>query len=193
MAKRDLSSGLSWDYNLYTPAELEKLSEKEVRAEYTKLRDILQKRYKRMLADPEYKHTPWAQEYKEHGIKKLRDIPARGEINWRLTRMAWDIVEGDSSIQRLEEERKARDQVVNEFTGSEDVKTVSDEERGRFWQWIKGKYTNAYLPPSDITNDQVTELLSGDKGRVSRRIIFGQWRANEARESEYQYVRISNT
>lgn len=194
MAKRNLSSSLSWEYDAYTPARLSKLAEKQVRDEYTKLRDVLQKRYKRMLADPEYKHTKSAIAFKEMGgFKKLRDIKTRHEMEWTLTMFAYEIHEGDSSIQRFEEEKAARKRITEEYyPGGEDNSSaeISDEERGRFWQWIKDKYNNAYLPPSDVVNEEVTNILSGDRGRAGRRVIFGQWRANEAKENEYQYVRV---
>lgn len=195
MAKRDLSSPLSWDYDLYSPAQLEAMTEKELRREYTKLRDALNKRYKRMLADPDYKHSAAALDYKTGGgLKKLRDVKTKHEMAWTVSMFAYDIVEGSSSIERMEAEKAERKKVTDEYLpdGSDDSSAeISDEERGRFWQWIKSKYNNAYLPPSDVTNEEVTNILSGDRGRAGRRIIFGQWRANEYKESEFQYVRTS--
>lgn len=201
MAKRVTKSPLTWGYDFYIPSELQRLPEKEVRREYTKLRDILRKRYERLAARPEYKNMSEVKEYKSSGgIKKLSDIQDREELNARLTWLAWDIEEG-LSISRIEEEKKKRDEIFEQFAGEdvdfgdlteeeqEEVKARFEDEKGKFWQWLKGKYDNAYLPPSDIVDEAIDDIMSNKSSTQSRKIVFGQWRANKRREAEYKIVR----
>lgn len=202
MAKRVTKSPLTWGYDFYIPSELQRLPEKEVRREYTKLRDILRKRYERLAARPEYKNMSEVKEYKNSGgIKKLSDIQDRKELNERLTWLAWDIEEG-LSISRIEEEKKKRDEIFEQFAGEDDrdfgdlteeeqeeVKARYEDEKGKFWQWLKGKYDNAYLPPSDIVDEAIDDIMSNKSSTQSRKIVFGQWRANKRREAEYKIVR----
>ena len=202
MAKRVTKSPLTWGYDFYIPSELQRLPEKEVRREYTKLRDILRKRYERLATRPEYKNMSEVKEYKNSGgIKKLSDIQDREELNARLTWLAWDIEEG-LSISRIEEEKKKRDEIFEQFAGEDDidfgdlteeeqeeVKARFEDEKGKFWQWLKGKYDNAYLPPSDIVDEAIDDIMSNQSSTQSRKIVFGQWRANKRREAEYKIVR----
>ena len=183
---------LSWDYDLYTPAELRKLPMQQVKREYTKLRDAVRKRYERLSHHPKYKNLPVAKAYREGpGLRKLRDIDSDEEVYRQLTWLAWEAEEGDSSIDRLEDEERRAKQVTDAYVGdSEDAADViTDEDRGKFWQWIKSKYSNAYLPPSDITDDLITDIMDRSESEHGRKVIFGQWRANKAREGEYKYVR----
>lgn len=183
---------LSWDYDLYTPAELRKLPMQQVKREYTKLRDAVRKRYERLSHHPKYKNLPVAKAYREGpGLRKLRDIDSDEEVYRQLTWLAWEAEEGDSSIDRLEDEERRAKAVTDAYAGdSEDAADViTDEDRGKFWQWIKSKYDHAYLPPSDITDEMITDIMERKDIDQSRRIVFGQWRSNKERESEYKYVR----
>lgn len=189
---RKPKSLLSWDYDLYTPAELRRMPIQQVKREYTKLRDAVRKRYERLSSHPKYKNTPAAQEYRAMGgLKKLRDIGTREELDRQLTWLAWEAEEGDSSIERLEDEERRAREVTDAYMGSDDVNAgeLSDEDRGKFWQWIKSKYSNAYLPPSDVTDDIITDLMDRSSSEHGRKVIFGQWRSNKRREGEYKYVR----
>ena len=201
MAKRVTKSPLTWGYDFYIPSELQRLPEREVRREYTKLRDILRKRYERMAARPEYKNLPEVKGYKESGgLKKLRDIENRAELNEQLMWLAWDIEEG-TNITRIKEEQRKRDEILDQFADDDtdygdltdeeiaEVKERYDEEKGKFWQWLKGKYDNAYLPPSDIVDEAIDDIMSNKSSTQSRKIVFGQWRANKRREAEYKIVR----
>ena len=190
MARR--KSPLSWEYDLYTPAELHRMSLKTVKREYNKLRDIMHKRYERLIKHPKYKNIPAAEEYKRSGLKKLSDIGSRDELDRQLTWMAWEIEEGDASIERLQDEERKAKAISDAFMGDSeetDASDFTDEDRGKFWQWIKSKYNNAYLPPSDVTDDMISELMDRSQSEHGRKVIFGQWRSNKRREGEYKIVR----
>ena len=187
---------LSWEYDLYTSAELNKLPEKEVRTEFNRLRDILHKRYERLSKSTKYGNTPAAKAYRETGLKKLSEITSRDELNKTLTWMAWDIQEGDSSIARLEDEARKAEQIADAYMsdmgsdgeGDEDI-NITSEDKGKFWQWIKSKYDNAYLPPSDVVDDMVEDILGRSTSEHGKKVIYGQWLSNKRKEGEYKIVR----
>lgn len=70
------SATLRYNAAKYTPAGLETWPEKELRAEYTRLRDIAQKRIKRLSRDPVAQTSSLYREF-EHGFARLRDIKTR--------------------------------------------------------------------------------------------------------------------
>ena len=70
------SAALRYNAAKYTPAGLETWPEKELRAEYTRLRDIAQKRIKRLSRDPVAQTSSIYREF-EHGFTRLRDIKTR--------------------------------------------------------------------------------------------------------------------
>lgn len=70
------SATLRYNAAKYTPAGLETWPEKELRAEYTRLRDIAQKRIKRLSRDPVAQTSSIYHEF-EHGFERLRDIKTR--------------------------------------------------------------------------------------------------------------------
>lgn len=73
------SATLRYNAAKYTPAGLETWPEKELRAEYTRLRDIAQKRIKRLSRDPVAQTSSIYREF-EHGFARLRDIKTRGGL-----------------------------------------------------------------------------------------------------------------
>lgn len=67
--------------DFYSPSDLKHVSERDMRKEYTKLRDIAQKRLKRLMrADPDN----IVLEYHPQGFKKLQDIDSVPELRKRL-------------------------------------------------------------------------------------------------------------
>lgn len=70
------SATLRYKAAKYTPAGLETWPEKELRAEYTRLRDIAQKRIKRLSQDPIVQTSSVYREF-EHGFPRMRDIRSR--------------------------------------------------------------------------------------------------------------------
>ena len=94
MSKRKGNSGLSpaaqfgtFDSDDYTPATLYyEYNEKELRAEYSKLRDIARKRINR-LEQTEYAETQWLKDQLGYidGLKPLKEIKDKWELAERLT------------------------------------------------------------------------------------------------------------
>lgn len=70
------SATLRYNAAKYTPAALETWPEKELRAEYTRLRDIAQKRIKRLSQEPVAQTSSVYREF-QHGFARQRDIRSR--------------------------------------------------------------------------------------------------------------------
>lgn len=100
----------TYDVNWYTPSEIKaKLEaggdlEKEVRKEYTRLRDISQKRLKR-LAAAGYANTDVYQKNVHH-YPKLKDIKTKSELAQRLSDLSRFVGSTQSTVKGL----KAREQ-----------------------------------------------------------------------------------
>lgn len=100
----------TYDVNWYTPSEIKaKLEaggalEKEVRKEYTRLRDISQKRLKR-LAAAGYSNTDVYQKNVHH-YPKLKDIKTKSELAQRLSDLSRFVGSTQSTVTGI----KAREQ-----------------------------------------------------------------------------------
>lgn len=99
----DVRAKLKWEPDDYRPDYLAKMDEKELRAEYTKLRDIAQKRLKR-LAGSEFAETEYYQDYAS-GFKKLKEIKNKTELAIRLADIGRFVSSERSSVSGM---RKAR-------------------------------------------------------------------------------------
>ena len=81
--------------DFYSPSDLKHVSEREMRKEYTKLRDIAQKRLKRLMKnDPDNIIL----EYHPTGFKKLGDIDNVAELRKRLADLSRFINTESSTI-----------------------------------------------------------------------------------------------
>lgn len=81
------SATLRYNVAKYTPAGLETWPEKELRAEYTRLRDIAQKRIKRLSQDPVAQTSSVYREF-QHGFARLRDIRSREALERAMADVA---------------------------------------------------------------------------------------------------------
>lgn len=94
---------LKWGIDEYGVSKLNKRSEREVRAEYSRIRSILRKRVERMRGSEwEASHT-----YLKYGdgIKSLKDIKDRRELSHRLNELASELNRQTSSVKGLEQRR----------------------------------------------------------------------------------------
>lgn len=79
---------LSRPENWYTPVALHDWPERELRQEYTRLRDIMHKRLVRMGQDQELRTTE-EYRYLSSNLPKLRDISDRQALERALANVAW--------------------------------------------------------------------------------------------------------
>lgn len=99
----------------YTPYALHDWPERELRQEYTRLRDIAVKRLKRMGQDPEARETA-EYEYYSRRVPRLRDLPNRLEIERALANVSLFVRSPEISTVGGIHERKRREREA--FTAS---------------------------------------------------------------------------
>lgn len=106
--------------DFYSPSDLKHVSERDMRKEYTKLRDIAQKRLKRLMKnDPDNIEL----EYHPQGFKKLGDIESVQELRNRLADLSRFINKESSTIAGQKKIAKKREQVLIDkgyLTGKEE-------------------------------------------------------------------------
>lgn len=99
---------LSWDRDWYTPsnikAMLENGKEKEVRKEYTRLRDISQKRLKRLKAAGYTDTEVYKRNYKHY--PKLKNIKSHSELAQRLSDLSRFIASELSTVSGIKSREK---------------------------------------------------------------------------------------
>lgn len=99
---------LSWDYNWYTPSNLKALlenkKESQVRKEYSRLRDIAQKRLKR-LEEAGFSETEVYKKNISH-YPTLKEIKTKSELAQRLSDLSRFIKSSQTTVQGIKERRQ---------------------------------------------------------------------------------------
>lgn len=98
---------LKYPENWYTPVALHDWPERDLRLEYTRLRDIMHKRLVRIGQDPELRETEEYRYLAKH-LPRLRDISDRQELQRALANVAWFIRNPEISTVAGVKERTAR-------------------------------------------------------------------------------------
>ena len=96
MAKRKNVDALTWQYDEYYPYRLEQIDERALKKEYSRLREIANRRLKRLLAS-EYKETDLAKEY-SGGFAILAEVE---DLPRELTRLARFVASERTSVTGL--------------------------------------------------------------------------------------------
>ena len=96
MAKRKNVDALTWQYDAYYPYRLEQLDERALRKEYSRLREIANKRLARLQAS-EYKETDLAKEY-AGGFAILAEVE---DLPRELTKLARFVASERASVTGL--------------------------------------------------------------------------------------------
>lgn len=137
MARR---ARLSWDRAEYTPSNIKAMIEagkvKEVRKEYTRLRDIAQKRLKR-LAAAGYKNTEvYQRNYKHYPL--LKNIKSSSELAQRLSDLSRFIESRRSTVKGIKDTRTQALKTLHEHG----YKFVTAENYGEFAQFMESYRNN---------------------------------------------------
>lgn len=96
MAKRKNVDALTWQYDEYYPYRLEQLDERALRKEYSRLREIANRRLARLQAS-EYKETDLAKEY-AGGFAILAEVE---DLPRELTKLARFVASERTSVTGL--------------------------------------------------------------------------------------------
>jgi len=157
------------DKDFYSPSDLRKVDEKELRKEYTELRDIAQKRLKRLMKeDPDNKTLT----YHPEGFDKLSEIKTPEQLRLALSELSRFINTESSTIAGQKKINERREKVLKDngyLTGHES----KEEKRAlmRFVNYIeKVLNENIMYSPSwrhKIRDDRFKDMIrQGHYGRA---------------------------
>lgn len=131
MAKRKNVDVLTWKYDEYYPYKLEQLDEIALRKEYSRLREIANRRLKRLLAS-EYKETDLAKEY-AGGFAILAEVE---DLPRELTMLARFVASERTSVTGLKRIEKQTISTLQEH-GYDFVNTKNVRQFGAFMEEMR--------------------------------------------------------
>lgn len=177
MAKKaTLSYGITW----YTPSKLKamlegsKAEQAQVRKEYTRLRDISQKRLKRLKAAG-YANTEVYKRNVKH-YKKLKDIKTKSELAGRLSDLSRFIEAEASTVTGIKEWRAKTLATL----GENGYTFVNEKNLDKFGDFME-EYRNQMLDMSYDSGDSADLFNIVTKKRISPDEVFKNfevWLAN---------------
>lgn len=143
---------LTWHYAAYQPAALMNMDEKQLRKEYTRLRDIAQKRLKNIVKDPDFADSDVAK-YNVGRYKPLREIESKSELTKLLSDLVRFTTARRGSLTGL---RKARDLSIATLheSGYNFINKSNFNEFGRFMEFAR-----ANLTAGAYDSDRVSDLF----------------------------------
>ena len=148
MARASLSRPENW----YTPVALHDWPERDLRQEYTRLRDIMHKRLVRMGQDQELRTTEEYRYLSSH-IPKLRDISDRQALERALADVAWFLRNPEISTvsgvrQRMERVRSVARETMGE---------IDEQYFGQLGDWFA--YCHAQGLDEIYNSDEIVEYF----------------------------------
>lgn len=160
------AKSLKWDPTEYGYRAISKKVKtpegmREARAEYTRLRDIAQKRVKRMSKDPYWSTTQAYKKYRE-GFAKLSDL-SDDELPLAMNTVAKYIASRESTVASLND---IRDRSIKTFhyNGYKFVNKENYRSFGDFMGTVKQLYQVKHIPDSDQVAELFDELNRGGIG-----------------------------
>ena len=154
--KPKLNLGTIWDYNYTT---IGSYSDRDIRAEYSRLRSIANKRIQRMSKSD----WTWTQSYQKHksGYEKLSAFDNRSDLIKELSELAHYVYGDESSISGLEKAQKKSLETLHEH-GYDFV----TEENWREWVDFISTYRKMFSghspTPEDLASISWDEDISVD-------------------------------
>lgn len=139
---RPRGASLSWEPTSYNPQGLQAYSDRELRREYTRLRDIARKRIQRLQAS-EFARSSVARYNTMDKYRKLSEIRSPEELRRRLSDLARFVTARTGSVKGLREHRSAQLKTLHEH-GFTFVDQTNLKEWGQYLQWLKARYPNRY-------------------------------------------------
>ncbi len=145
----------TYDVGWYTPSEIKaKLEaggslEREVRKEYTRLRDISQKRLKR-LAAAGYTDTDIYKKNVSHYLK-LKDIKTKSELAQRLSDLSRFVASSQSTVKGLKEREKKVLQTLKK-SGYRYVNESNLSDFGEFMEYYRDAMYDMEYDSGDVAD-----------------------------------------
>jgi len=151
---------LTWDSALYQVDALKIRDSKELRAEYTRLRDITQKRLKRLAAS-EFAEGSTYRHYKDM-FPKLAEIKSDAELRKRLSEAARFVEAKTTTVSGIKAKRKAQIKSLQE----QGYDWVDEDNFEQFVEWIDdyvAKHSNKNYYPAP---EQIKEAYKEEFGKI---------------------------
>lgn len=172
------ANSLKWAPNEYGYKNVSKLVKtpegmREAREEYTRLRDIAQKRIKRMGADPYWNTTQYYKRHRE-GFERLRDL-SDDVLPLALNSVAKFIASRQSTVASLNDIRDRSIQTFH-YNGYDFVNKENYRSFGEFMQAVKQLYMVKQIPDSDQVAELFYEL---NRGGISWGDIFDTFKGKD--------------
>ena len=143
---------LSHPENWYTPVALHDWPDRDLRQEYTRLRDIMHKRLVRMGQDQELRTTEEYRYLSSH-LPKLRDISDRQKVERALADVAWFL--RNPEISTLSGVRQRAERVRS--MARETMGEIDEQYFGQLGDWFA--YCHAHGLDEIYNSDEIVEYF----------------------------------
>ena len=143
---------LSHPENWYTPVALHDWPERDLRQEYTRLRDIMHNRLVRMGQDQELRTTEEYRYLSSH-LPKLRDISDRQKVERALADVAWFL--RNPEISTLSGVRQRAERVRS--MARETMGEIDEQYFGQLGDWFA--YCHAHGLDEIYNSDEIVEYF----------------------------------
>lgn len=170
----------TWSDNDYSVSALNTRTDKELRKEYTRLRDIAQKRVKRMN-NSVYRNNEWFQQFRK-GFVKLRDIPKTSKRSlYELNALHRFL---SNPLSTLKGQKNAREKMARLTLAEHGYNIASNEEFFNLFTQFMGEVKSVYEVlklPSDEVAEFFEDAMSKDKkvGKTDLLKAFFDWLKKE--------------
>lgn len=142
----------------------EKYDDKLLRSEYTRMRDIAQKRLKRLAASDEGKYVA---EMHPEGFPKLKDMTGRADLVKALTEVSRFLTAKRSSLSGMKESISKTIDSIKEETGIE----IPREQLGNYGRFLNKMKKELGLKPGYYESKYIAEVWSDlqNKGKITKK------------------------
>ena len=183
-----MAASLKYNTEWYLPNNTlsRTLLDKQIRAEYTRLRDIAQKRIKR-LGESEWRSSETYQRYKG-GFPKLSQIPNRTNLSYELIKLSLFVSAKTTTVSGLKHQRTEQLKSLKKH-GYDFVNKENIDKFGQFMEDFRNKELGRRKEGSPIVVELFyqTERLGLDPKVVAR--DFDYWLSNLETMAQIQPIK----
>ena len=183
-----MAASLKYNAEWYLPNNTlsRTIPDKQIRAEYTRLRDIAQKRIKR-LGESEWRSSETFQRYKG-GFPKLSEIPNRTNLSYELAKLSRFVSAKTTTVSGLKHQRSEQLKSLKKH-GYDFVNKENIDKFGQFMEDFRNKELGRRKEGSPIVVELFyqTERLGLDPKVVAR--DFDYWLSNLETMAQIQPIK----
>lgn len=183
------SASLTYDKMMYSPYALNNAgwTEKELRAEYSRLRSIARKRLER------FKGTEWesTQSYQKNAgkYKALADIRSTAELKGLLSDVAYFVDASTGSVSGLKQQRAKAIETFND-RGYDFVNKANFKD---FTDWLEDMRDHKLAKIYDSSQLAEVYAVTREKGFTTQEVLqdFDFWYKNRKRLQEMETIEVN--